>query len=69
MKKQPQENAITNGRRTPTLSGDAIRDHCDRFAWAYRFHWGDLHQWTVSQRPRKRYNPGQTEGELWNQDQ
>ena len=41
MKKQPQENAITNGRRASALSGDAIRNHYDRFAWAYRFYWGD----------------------------
>ncbi|HEY6271755.1 MAG TPA: class I SAM-dependent methyltransferase [Terriglobales bacterium] len=41
MKKQPQDNATTDGRRTPALTGDAIRNHYDRFASAYRFYWGD----------------------------
>jgi cyclopropane fatty-acyl-phospholipid synthase-like methyltransferase len=41
MKKQPPENATTNGRQASALNGDAIRNHYDRFAWAYRFYWGD----------------------------
>lgn len=39
MKKQ--ENATTNGQRASALSSDAIGYHYDRFAWAYRFYWGD----------------------------
>jgi tocopherol O-methyltransferase len=43
MKKQPQEqdHVSTDGRRASVPSSDAIRDHYDRFAWAYRFYWGD----------------------------
>jgi tocopherol O-methyltransferase len=39
----PVENrgSGASNRRVNTLSADAIRNHYDRFAWAYRLYWGD----------------------------